>query len=280
MRKVAVFGCKTTTLFLLDALRDFLDVSVVVTISPQMGSKAEVADYADVRSHCEKHGIDCYTAASYSLKNEADQKWFAANPVDVGFVAGWQRLLPAEVLATFSVGVFGMHGSADDLPIGRGRSPMNWALLEGRTHFFTNLFKYDPGVDSGDVLDTFVFSIKATDTAETMHFKNVLAMKALVQKNEDVLMRGTPELKRQRDDLTPTYYPKRSPADSEIDWSSDVGQIEAHIRAVAPPFNGAFSAIGGANIRILRAAIFETDLVDSNRSHCRPDAFFHQPLQV
>ena len=260
-RKIAVFGCKTTTVFLIKALREFAQIDAVVTISQETAARANVADYCDVTLVCSENGIPCYTAEQYSLNNTRDRAEIARMNLDIGFVIGWQRLIPAEVLNSFSIGVFGMHGSSDDLPVGRGRSPMNWALIERRSHFHTNLFRYDAGVDSGDILDSFVFSIQPSDTAETMHFKNVLAMKHLIRKNIEKLNKGNFELRPQKD-VKPTFYPKRSPEDSIIDWRQDIFQIDAHIRAVTRPFNGAFTFCSKEKVSIYRADIFETDLVD------------------
>ena len=187
----------------------------------EAAARAQVADYFDCVPFCTERGIDVHVIDDYSLKSSADQERIEQLDLDLGFVMGWQRLIPEPVLDTFGVGVFGMHGSADDLPIGRGRSPMNWALLEGRSHFFTNLFRYDPGVDSGDILDTLGFSIQPADTAETMHYKNSLAMKTLIYRNLDGLLADRFTLRKQRD-ATPTYYPKRSPKHSQIDFAQDL----------------------------------------------------------
>jgi len=261
MKTIGVFGCKSTTIFLLQSLKKQVDIACVTTISPQAGHKNEVADYANLKEYCQNEGIPYYTAERYDLKSEKDIATFQTMKLDIAFVIGWQRLIPKEVLQTFSIGVFGMHGSTDDLPVGRGRSPMNWGLIEQRKHFFTNIFRYDPEVDSGDILDTFVFSIQDNDTSETMHYKNVLAMKTLIIKNLHNFMSGDIHLKKQKDDL-PSYYPKRTPQNSLIDWNKDIFQLDAFIRAVTKPFNGAFSYINNNKVIIWRASVFETDLVD------------------
>ncbi len=260
-KTVTIFGCKKTTRFLLDALLERIQVMHLVTIPPDLAAKNKVADYDDLATYATSRGVSCYTALSYGLKNSEDVTSIRAMGLDLAFVVGWQRLIPAEVLDSITIGAFGMHGSADNLPKGRGRSPMNWSIIEGRSHFYTNLFKYDPGVDSGAVLDTFRFSIRPEDTAETMHFKNVLAMKHLILKNLDALLEGRFVLEPQSD-ATPTFYPKREPEDSIIDWRNNIREIERFIRAVAPPFNGAFTFIDDEKVVITRAAIFEEDGVD------------------
>lgn len=255
--EIAVFGCKTTTLFLLDNLNIPYKIRHLITISPESGKKHEVADYFDLKEQAEARGITVYQAKYYSLKHEADQAYIRSLGLDIAFVIGWQRLIPAEVLSGLSIGAFGMHGSSMNLPLGRGRSPMNWSIIEGRQAFYTNLFRYDPGVDSGDIVDTFKFQITHRDTAETMHFKNTLAMKYLIERNIENLVRNDFRLTKQDENLLPTYYPKRTPQDSLINWEEDVQTLERFIRAVTRPFNGAFTFAADHKITLWDAQVFD-----------------------
>ncbi|MBK9335355.1 MAG: hypothetical protein IPM98_01725 [Lewinellaceae bacterium] len=255
--KIAVFGCKATTLFLLDNLNIAYPVRYLVTIAPDAGNKHDVADYLDLKAEAEARGIEVYQARYYSLKHAEDIAHINSLNLDIAFVMGWQRLIPAEVLSGLKIGAFGMHGSAANLPLGRGRSPMNWSIIEGRQAFYTNLFLYDPGVDSGDVVDTFKFQITPQDTAETMHFKNTLAMKFLIERNIEGLVRNDFKRTKQDDTITPTYYPKRTPQDGLLDWEQDVAALERFIRAVTRPFSGAFTYIGDRQVRIWAAQVFD-----------------------
>ncbi len=255
--KIAVFGCKATTLFLLDNLNIPYPVRYLVTIAPDAGNKHDVADYLDLKAEAEARGIEVYQAKYYSLKHAADIAYINSLNLDIAFVMGWQRLIPAEVLAGLHIGAFGMHGSAANLPLGRGRSPMNWSVIEGRLAFYTNLFLYDPGVDSGDVVDTFKFQITPQDTAETMHFKNTLAMKFLIERNIEGLVHNDFKRTRQDDTIMPTYYPKRTPQDGLLDWEQDVAALERFIRAVTRPFSGAFTYVGDQQVHIWAAQVFD-----------------------
>lgn len=254
---IAVFGCKATTLFLLENLSVPHKIRHLITIGPEAGQKHDVADYLDLKEIAESKGIKVYQAKYYSLKSAADQEYLTALKIDLAFVVGWQRLVPPEVLSGLSIGAFGMHGSSMNLPLGRGRSPMNWSIIEGRQVFYTNLFRYDPGVDSGDVVDTFKFQITHRDTAETMHFKNTLAMKYLIERNIDGLVRNDFKLTKQDDSITPTYYPKRTPDDGLIDWAQDVSVVERFVRAVTRPFGGAFTFFENKKIAIWDAQVFD-----------------------
>jgi methionyl-tRNA formyltransferase len=266
MKKIAIFGCKTTTRFILEALVEKHKISQLITIDENLGRKNEVADYCDLTGISNSLGVSVYHAKSYNLKSAEDIENINEMGLDLAFVTGWQRLIPDQVLQKIPIGVFGMHGSALNLPLGRGRSPMNWSILEDRKFFYTNLFKYDAVIDSGDILDTFLFSIKPDDTAETMHFKNTLAMKHLILKNLSRLLANDFSLKKQKE-ASPTFYPKRAPSDSLIDWQRDIFYLERHIRAVTSPFNGAYTFFGNKKVVIYRAAIFEDELVDFGYSN-------------
>lgn len=255
-KKIVLFGCKSTSKFILNGLIEMNCIDYLVTIDEEKGRTQKVADYQSLTSYSKLIGIPVYVAEKYSLKSEKDELFFREQNFDIAFVIGWQRLVPRNILNTFSIGAFGMHGSAANLPKGRGRSPMNWAIIEGRKVFYTNLFKYDDGVDSGDILDTVKFCISDKDTGETMHFKNTLSMKYLIKKNISSLIKNKFQLKKQLP-LDPTYYPKRNEEDSLIDWEDDIFNIERLIRAVTRPFNGAYSYLEEKKIVIYQAQIFD-----------------------
>jgi len=251
---IAVFGCKSTTKYLLENLEN-VKINHLITVSKEKSRKIDIADYFDLERTAKNLDIDVYHCKKYSLKNEYDIEFINSLDIDIAFVIGWQRLIPGEILDSVRAGVFGMHGSSMNLPFGRGRSPMNWSIIEDRKYFYTNLFMYDSGIDSGDILDTVKFSISNKDTSETMHYKNTLSMKYLIEKNIKKLeSAGDLSLKKQLP-FNPTYYPKRMPMDSLIDWREDIHSIERFVRAVTKPFNGAFTFIDDIKLTIYSAQI-------------------------
>ncbi len=253
---IGIFGCKNSTKFLIKSLIDRTKVDHLITINEEKGKKFNVADYCNLYHLGTKHDIDVYYSKTYSLKRKEDILYINSLKIDIAFVIGWQRIIPKEILENMSIGAFGMHGSSMDLPLGRGRSPMNWSIIEDRRYFKTSLFKYDSGIDSGDVLDTVKFDITNRDTAETLHFKNTLSMHYLIDKNFKKLFSNNFKLRKQKN-ITPTYYPKRNPSDSLIDWELDVYAIERFIRAVTKPFNGAFTFLKNKVI-IFNSQVFDT----------------------
>ncbi|NJK97890.1 MAG: hypothetical protein HC905_25940 [Bacteroidales bacterium] len=175
--KLVIFGCKDTTFECISYLiNKRIDIDLLITIDPEIAEKNEVAGYFDLTEYAKNNHIQTYSCISYSLKNEIDFNYLNQYTFELGFVIGWQRLIPEWLLRKFSIGVFGMHGSAKALPFGRGRSPMNWSLIQNKSLFITNLFKYNPGIDDGDILDTQIFDLNSFDDARTVHYKNTLSL--------------------------------------------------------------------------------------------------------
>jgi methionyl-tRNA formyltransferase len=61
---------------------------------------------------------------------------------------------------------------------------------------------------------------------------------------------------RVRQDLAAgRYFGGRRPEDGTIDWNRDATAIHNLVRAVAPPYPGAFTAVGGVAARVLRTRV-------------------------
>ena len=191
MKKTAFAGNKTTTYECMrQFIRDGFKIDLLVTLTPKMGEINKVAGCMDLRPFAMENGIPLYHPRSYTLKREEDKEALLNEKVDLLLVIGWQRLIPAWWLNALSIGAFGMHGSPEPLPRGRGRSPMNWSLLKGKTSFMTHLFKYDAGVDSGSIAGMQKFDITVWDDPDTLHMKNRIAMNRLLKEHLPDILAG------------------------------------------------------------------------------------------
>jgi methionyl-tRNA formyltransferase len=241
-KRVAVVGCKHTTEDLIMGLNRYaLRVDHVVTIAQDKAAEQQVAGYKDLRPLLHSMGIPYTVACKYSLQSDEDRRAVLALNVDMLLVMGWQRLIPDWWLEALSIGAFGMHGSFKPLPHGRGRSPMNWSLLQGRTLFFTHLFQYLPGVDDGPVVGQQMFELTPFDTCLTAHFKNQTAMLKLCVRLLPGLLDGTAPRRPQPRDVQPSHWPKRTAEDGLIYWHDTTTEIYNLVRAVTKPFPGAFT---------------------------------------
>lgn len=164
-------------------------------------------------------------------------------PLDVGtpdliFSFYYRNMLPMSLLQRARLGAYNMHGSL--LPKFRGRAPLNWAIVKGETETGATLHEMVEKPDAGRIVDQQAIPIGPDETALEVFRKLTVAAETVLKKSLPGILSGKPNLKSQ--DLSKgSYYGRRRPEDGRIDWSKSAKEIHDLVRAVAPPFPGAFS---------------------------------------
>jgi methionyl-tRNA formyltransferase len=157
---------------------------------------------------------------------------------DLIFSFYYRSMLPMSLLQKARLGAFNMHGSL--LPKFRGRAPLNWAILEGETETGVTLHEMVEKPDAGRIVDQQAVPIGPDETAVEVFRKLADAAEAVLKRSIPSLIAGKPGF-RPNDLSKGSYYGRRRPEDGRIDWSRTAKQIHDLVRAVAPPFPGAFS---------------------------------------
>ncbi|MDO8873702.1 MAG: formyltransferase family protein [Methanoregula sp.] len=257
-KKLVMCGCHFAGYKIIESLlEEGIQFEYFVTLSEEQAQKFNVSEYKNFESLAKQYNIPVYYPIDYSLKNNEDYNFFNKHKFDLLIQGGWQRLFPKNVLDTLNIGAIGGHGSSDFLPKGRGRSPLNWSLIEGKKRFIMHLFFIKPGVDDGDIIDTEMFDINDFDDIRTLYMKNVIVTKRMLIRSLPKIIDGTISVKKQ--DGIPSYYKKRSPADGLINWENmDVWQIYNFVRAQTRPYPGAYGYINEKCIKIWRCQVFDT----------------------
>jgi methionyl-tRNA formyltransferase len=168
----------------------------------------------------------------------------------------YRRMLPAELLGSARRGAFNMHGSL--LPKYRGRAPVNWAILKGERETGATLHEMTAKPDAGRIVDQQAVPIGPDDTALEVFARVTEAAEAVLRRSIVKLVSGTATLEEQ--DLSKgSYFGGRKPEDGRIDWRQSAREIHNLVRAVAPPYPGAFCD----RLKVYRTQI--TDLPAPNR---------------
>jgi methionyl-tRNA formyltransferase len=149
----------------------------------------------------------------------------------------YRRMLPPEVLATAKRGAYNMHGSL--LPKYRGRAPVNWAVLHGETETGATLHEMVAKPDAGRIVDQERVAIGPDDTAAQVFVRVTHAAETVMRRSIGPLVAGTARL-RPNDLAKGSYYGGRKPEDGRIDWTKSAREIHNLVRAMAPPYPGAF----------------------------------------
>jgi methionyl-tRNA formyltransferase len=222
-------------------------VPLVVTVADD---PKENRWYASVAETAAEYGLSCLAPASAATP-ELEARVRSLAP-DFLFSFYYRSLLPAALLASARRGALNMHGSL--LPKYRGRAPVNWAILKGETETGATLHYMVDKADAGDIVDQLAVPILADDDAREVFAKVTVAAETILARSLPKLIAGTAE-RRPQPILPGQYFGRRTPEDGRIDWSRPAREIHDLVRAVAPPFPGAFARVGGERWEIHRTRL-------------------------
>jgi methionyl-tRNA formyltransferase len=171
---------------------------------------------------------------------------------DFFFSFYYRLMLKPVLLALPKRGAYNMHGSL--LPKYRGRVPINWAIIHGEQETGATLHRMVEKPDAGEIVAQQSVPILPDDTAGEVFDKVTVAAASVLDKILPQLIAGTaPHV---MPDLTKgSYFGGRKPEDGRIDWNRPALEIHNLIRAVAPPYPGAFTNISGHPVRMLRSRL-------------------------
>ncbi len=250
----------------------------------ETGSRAVVFAYHDIGVRCLdallELGIDVALVLTHQ-DNEAEEIWFdsvedVANRNDIPVITPddantdavieqvsrcrpdfifsfyYRQMLSQELLEIPTRGAFNVHGSL--LPAYRGRVPVNWAIIHGEKESGVSLHRMEIKPDAGNLLAQRTVPILRNDTAFDVFQK----LKCVA---ETMLMETVPEMLAGRAKETPldlgkgSYFSGRQPEDGRINWRLPANEIHNLIRAVAPPYPGAFFDTGAHHVELLGSYI-------------------------
>jgi methionyl-tRNA formyltransferase len=168
---------------------------------------------------------------------------------DCVVVSSYDRIIGAGLLARCPF--LNVHYSP--LPRYRGRANVNWAILNGEPSAAITVHRLEAGLDSGNILFQQSVPISGTSTVtELYQALNEIQREALGPAVLRFLQgyAGVPQ-----DAAQATYCCTRVPDDGQIDWSAPGVVVDRLVRALTPPYPGAFTWFKGRQLRIWRAAI-------------------------
>jgi methionyl-tRNA formyltransferase len=228
------FRCLQT---LLDA---GVDVPLVLTHEDSLGEQQWFRSVARLAA---ERGIETATPS-----DPASPEWLAriaALAPEYLFSFYYRRMLDARLTACARRAALNVHGSL--LPKYRGRAPVNWAILNGETETGATLHYMVAKPDAGPIVAQERVPIGIDDTALAVSLAVAEAAARLIRRELPRLAAGAP-IGHEQDLSQGSYFGGRRPEDGRIDWARPAASVHNLIRAVAPPFPGAFTELGGRRL--------------------------------
>ena len=209
--------------------------------------------WRSVAEWCATHGIPC--VLDVDCDDAATVSRLQGLAPDL-IVSAYYRTLIPEALLSAPLGAWNLHGSL--LPRFRGRAPINWQLIHGERRAGLTLHRMVRRADAGDILAQVAVDVHPDQDAYGLTRQLLAVTPDFLDAAFADLLAGCARLVPQ-DDRLASKFPGRTPDDGRIDWSWPARRVHNLVRAVAPPWPGAFAFVGATRLAVRRTAVAADD---------------------
>jgi len=200
---------------------------VVAAFVPPPGSGGRPDELAAAAA---ERGIPVHAPHSYSSAETLDT--LRRLDADIAVMAYVLALVPQSFCKIPRLGTIQFHPSL--LPLHRGPSAINWAIIQGRTRTGLTIFRPTDGLDEGPVLLQKEVEILPDDTVGSVYFGKIfpLGVAALLEA-ADLIAAGR-AVETVQDESEATYEGWVRERESRIHWGNHVSIVYDLIRGCNP----------------------------------------------
>lgn len=142
---------------------------------------------------------------------------------NIVFILSYFRIIPSTFLGKDRLNLV-VHES--DLPQGKGWSPMFWQVLEGKNEIPVSLFEADEHTDNGRIWFKDVIQLTGQELHDELRHLQA-------EKSVEMCLKFLQEfdsIKPQEQSGDSSFYPRRTPANSELDTTKSIDQLFNQLR--------------------------------------------------
>lgn len=184
------------------------------------------------------------------LGEPAVESALGATRPELGVMAFVQDIIPKRVLDLPLQGTIQYHPSL--LPRHRGRSSINWAIIQGDKTTGATIFWPDEGLDTGPILLQREVEIGPDDTAGSLYYEKLYPMGIEMLVESVALVEQGRAPKQPQDESLATYERPCEGRLCRIDWRRPLAEVYNLIRGCEPS-PGAWTRWNDRRLRVLEA---------------------------
>ena len=229
--KIVFLGTGEIGIPSLKAIYDSSDhhiISVFTQPDKPFGRKGELKP-SEIKKFAQSKNIPIYQP--YKIREQEAIDQLSIGDPDVLVVVAYGQILPKAVLRIPKIACINLHASL--LPLYRGASPIQAAILNGNEQTGLTSMYIGQGLDDGDLLKSKELIIDQDETGGSLHDRLAALGPELLIESLNLLSIGQAPREEQDHDQA-THVSKLSRSDGEIDWSKSAESIERKIRAFDP----------------------------------------------
>jgi methionyl-tRNA formyltransferase len=223
--RIVFFGTSEFSVAILEKLiSDFFYPVLVVAQPDRPAGRKQTLTPPPIKHVCETHRISLIQPETVA---DATQKIADAKP-DLIITASYGQIIPSAILDLARLGAINVHTSL--LPLYRGASPIQAAILNGDAVTGITIMKMDAAMDHGPILLQKTIPIGENETAVSLHAR-------LAALGADCLTKILPDYEKGRIVAVEQNHARASfcklikKSDAAIDWSKDATTIKRMVLA-------------------------------------------------
>ena len=151
---------------------------------------------------------------------------------------------------------------AGKLPFYRGRSVLNWVLINDEKEFGITVHYIDEGIDSGDIILQRSYEITDLDDYSTLLNKAYVKCSEILYDAILMFKKGDVTVQKQIDfDPVGSYFSKRKKGDEILNWNQSSREIFNFVRAICNPGPSARAFIDNKEMKINKVEYLENSQI-------------------
>jgi methionyl-tRNA formyltransferase len=183
-----------------------------------------------------------------------------------GVVVAYGKIIPQAVLDVFPKGLINVHASL--LPLYRGASPIEHAILAGDEDTGVTLMQLEAGLDTGPTYDSSSVQLVGTETRPDLYERLAELGADLLSSKLDAILSGT-IVPVPQDNSLASHTGLINKRDGHIDWTKPAAQLEREVRAYLI-WPGSHAEVSGIDVTITAAHV-EPGAGDPGTAYRTPD---------
>ncbi len=220
------------------------EIIAVITQPDRPFGRKKILTPTPVKAYAAERGLPVYDFIK--IREHAGE--IKSLGADLLITCAYGQLLTQDILDSFKIGVYNLHASL--LPLFRGASPIQSAILSGCEYTGVTVMKTELALDCGGILLVKRTKIGNRTCGELSAELSSLSARAAVEA-VDILESGEENLLVQ-DEAAATYCKKIVKADARIDFTQDNEKVARLINAMSPS-PAAFCDFDGTPVNMLKA---------------------------
>tara|TARA_B100000963_G_scaffold269345_1_gene237485 strand:- start:608 stop:1504 length:897 start_codon:yes stop_codon:yes gene_type:complete len=200
-----------------------------------------------IKALCKKKKIDHFSFQN--INSTIAIKKIKSYDLEILASMSFDQIFKKKTIDNIKLQIINCH--AGNLPFYRGRSPLNWVLINDEDFFGITVHYINKGIDKGDIILQKKFRINDKDNFFTVLNKAYKECpKLLIKAIHLVVNKKDKPIKQSGIDKKGSYYFKRVCGDERINWKENAREIFCFIRALSKPGIIATTYFGNKKILI------------------------------